>query len=66
MMPHSIDPPIAIILQVKGLTRGMKAYRFDLSVIILQKLDTLKVTGPHALRFVSDAQLVENGGMDIG
>jgi len=40
--------------------------RFDLSVIILQKLDTLKVTGPHALRFVSDAQLVENGGMDIG
>jgi len=40
--------------------------RFDLSVIILQKLDILKVTGPHALRFVSDAQLVGIGGMDIG
>ena len=40
--------------------------RFDLSVTILQKLNTLKVTGPHALRFVSDTQLVGNGGMDIG
>jgi len=40
--------------------------RFDLLVIILQKLDILKVTGLHTLRFVSDAQLVENGGMDTG
>jgi len=40
--------------------------QFDLLVIILQKLDILKVTGPHALHFVSDAQLVENGGMDTG
>jgi hypothetical protein len=39
---------------------------FDLLVIILQKLNILKVTGPHALHFVSDAQLVGIGGMDIG
>jgi hypothetical protein len=39
--------------------------QFDLSVIILQKLNILKVTGPHTLHFVSDAQLVENRGIDI-
>jgi len=40
--------------------------KFDLSVFILQKLDVLHVTGPHALRFISNQQLVEVGGMDIG
>lgn len=39
---------------------------FSLSVFILQKLDVMKITGPHGLRFVSNQQLVEVGGMDIG
>jgi hypothetical protein len=40
--------------------------KFNLSVFILQKLNVLHVTGPHALRFISNQQLVEVGGMDIG
>jgi hypothetical protein len=40
--------------------------KFDLSIYILQKLDTLKITGPHALRFITNQHLVEFGGLDIG
>ena len=40
--------------------------KFDLSIYILQKLDTLKITGPHALWFITNQHLVEFGGLDIG
>jgi hypothetical protein len=40
--------------------------KFDLFVFILQKLNVLHVTGPHALWFISNQQLVEVRGMDIG
>jgi hypothetical protein len=40
--------------------------RFNLSDFILQKLDTMQITGPHGLRFVSNQQLVEAGNMGIG
>ena len=39
---------------------------FGLSVYVLQKLDALRITGPHGLRFVSDQQLVEKGELEIG
>lgn len=40
--------------------------RYSLSVFILQKLDVLKITGPHGLHFVEDDALVEKGNLDIG
>lgn len=40
--------------------------RFSLTVAVLQKLNIMKITGPHALRFVTNQQLVELGGMEIG
>jgi hypothetical protein len=40
--------------------------KFDLSICILEKLDTLKITRPHALQFISNQHLVKHGGMDIG
>jgi hypothetical protein len=40
--------------------------KFNLSIFILQKLNVLHVTGPHALWFITNQQLVEVGGMDIG
>jgi hypothetical protein len=40
--------------------------RYDLSIFILEKLDVMKVTGPHGLRFISNEQLVEVGKLDIG
>ena len=39
---------------------------FDLSDFILQKLDTMQITGPHRLRFVSNQPLVDIGQMSIG
>ena len=39
--------------------------KFDLSIYILQKLDTLKITG-HVLQFITNQHLVEFGGLNIG
>ena len=60
-VPHPICAALVLKMKLKDFCD-----RFDLSVTILQKLDTLKVASPHALRFVSDTQLVGNRGMDIG
>jgi len=51
---------------VPKMTLFVFCERFDLSDFILQKLDVMKVTGPHGLRFISDQQLVEVGGLDVG
>jgi hypothetical protein len=48
------------------MTLAVFCNTFDLSDFILQKLDVLKITGPHGLRFVSDRQLSEMGQLDIG
>ncbi|KAF9233112.1 hypothetical protein BU15DRAFT_66876 [Melanogaster broomeanus] len=40
--------------------------RYDLSIFILQKLDVMKVTGPHGLRFISNEQLFDIGQLDVG
>ncbi|KIJ15614.1 hypothetical protein PAXINDRAFT_114833 [Paxillus involutus ATCC 200175] len=39
---------------------------FNLSLAILQKLDVMKITGPHGLRFVSNTDLREIGKLHIG
>ncbi|KIJ15656.1 hypothetical protein PAXINDRAFT_133790 [Paxillus involutus ATCC 200175] len=39
---------------------------FNLSFTILQKLRSMKITGPHGLRFVSNTDLRESGKLDIG
>ena len=39
--------------------------KFDLSIYLFPKLDTLKITGPHVLQFITNQHLVEFGGMDI-
>jgi hypothetical protein len=59
--PHVIHAALVLKMRLSNFCD-----RFDLSIFILEKLDALKVTGPHALRFVSDTQLVEKGGLDIG
>jgi hypothetical protein len=40
--------------------------KFDLSTYILQKLNTLKITGSHALQFITNQHLMEFGGLDVG
>ncbi|KAF9245425.1 hypothetical protein BU15DRAFT_59018 [Melanogaster broomeanus] len=40
--------------------------RYDLSIFILQKLDVMKVTGPHGLRFISNEQLFDIGHLNVG
>ncbi|KAF9230467.1 hypothetical protein BU15DRAFT_57209, partial [Melanogaster broomeanus] len=40
--------------------------RYDLSIFILQKLDVMKVTGPHGLCFISNEQLFDIGQLDVG
>src|ERR1700679_2231269 len=52
-VPHPICATLVLKMKLEDFCD-----RFDLLMIILQKLDTLKVTSPHALHFVSDAQLV--------
>ncbi|KAF9239238.1 hypothetical protein BU15DRAFT_74662 [Melanogaster broomeanus] len=39
---------------------------YDLSIFILQKLDVMKVTGPHGLHFISNEQLFDIGQLDVG
>jgi hypothetical protein len=52
--------------QVPKMTLIAFCERFDISDFVLQKLDVLKITGPHGLRFVTDEQLVHAGQLDIG
>jgi hypothetical protein len=40
--------------------------QFNLSDFVLQKFDTLKITRPHGLQFVSDQQLVVHGQLEVG
>jgi hypothetical protein len=51
---------------VPKMTLDAFCEQFDLSIFVLQKLDTLKITGPHGLRFISDRQLIEQGQMEVG
>jgi len=51
---------------VPKMSLGDFCDKFNLSIFILEKLDTLKITGPHALQFISNQHLVKHGGMDIG
>ncbi|KIJ15654.1 hypothetical protein PAXINDRAFT_99503 [Paxillus involutus ATCC 200175] len=39
---------------------------YNLSLAILQKLDSMEITGPHGLRFVSNTDLREIGKLHIG
>jgi hypothetical protein len=39
---------------------------FELSDTIQQKLDGMKITGPHGLRFVTDLDLRDVGKLDVG
>lgn len=52
--------------QVPKITLNEFCHRFQLTSPILEKLEVMKVTGPHALRFVTDTHLVELGKMEIG
>lgn len=40
--------------------------RYDLSHDVQLKLTTIKVTGPHALRYIDDATLREEGQLELG
>jgi hypothetical protein len=51
---------------ISKMTLAVFCNTFDLSNFILQKLDTLKITGPHGLCFVNGHQLSEMGQLDIG
>jgi len=51
---------------IPKMTLAVFCNTFDLSDFILQKLDTLKITGPYGLCFVNDRQLSEMGQLDIG
>jgi hypothetical protein len=51
---------------VPKMTLDAFCEQFDFSIFVLQKLNTLKITGPHGLRFISDRQLIEQGQMEVG
>ncbi|KAG6371132.1 hypothetical protein JVT61DRAFT_9895 [Boletus reticuloceps] len=58
-----VSPQAALIPKI---TLQTFCDRFKLSISILTKLNAMKITGPHCLRFVTDGQLVEKGQLDIG
>ncbi|KAG6374257.1 hypothetical protein JVT61DRAFT_4274 [Boletus reticuloceps] len=60
--PPKVPSQPALLLKITLEDFGC---RFTLSNDILQKLATMKVTGPHSLWFITDKQLAK-GGLDVG
>ncbi|KIK79399.1 hypothetical protein PAXRUDRAFT_16351 [Paxillus rubicundulus Ve08.2h10] len=64
-LPHH-DPAKLSAALVPKMNLHTFCKHFDLSVAILQKLNIMKITGPHGLRFIPNTDLCEIGKLDIG